>query len=70
MQMKGPSGEKTQSVWLLQCLPVGGEGTQGRRLVTAAVQLRHCVWGAVFGQYLLVLDGGAFKGLPQVYILE
>lgn len=50
--------------------PVCSQGTEGRRTVTVAVHLSHRVWSAVFGQNLLVLDGGAFECLPHVNVLK
>lgn len=50
--------------------PEGGEVAEWRRPVAAVVHLSHRARSAAFGQNLLVLDGRAPEGLPQVDLLQ
>lgn len=50
--------------------PVRREDGEGWRLVAQVVHLFDGVGHAALGHHLLVLGGGALKGLPHVDILQ
>lgn len=50
--------------------PVRCEDGERGRLVAQVVHLSDWIWHAALGHHLLVLSGGALKGLPHVDILQ